>query len=168
MLEKFYPDYIFDSVFDISIDFLKSIDVKGIIFDIDNTLEPYENSDPSIETLSWLDLIADAGISASIVSNNNKVRVNTFNRTLGYPAYSMAMKPFKRDILKAIKEMGTDARNTVFIGDQMLTDVLGAHRAGIKAILVQPIKDKKGLFTRFKRKIERYIIKRVEKRMSKI
>ena len=164
MLKKLYPDYKFDSVLDISVDFLLSIGVKGIIFDIDNTLEPYENPLPTEKTVQWLNSIKEAGLSCAIVSNNNKSRVDNFNSVLGYPAHSMAMKPFKGNVIRAMSEMDVEKDGAIFVGDQMLTDVLAAHNAGIKAILVKPIKDKTDPFTLFKRSIENWIIRRVEKK----
>ena len=164
MLEKFYPDAQFDSVFDISISYLKSLGIKGIIFDIDNTLEPYENEKPSVETLNWLSLLDSSGIRVAFVSNNNKSRVEKFNGELRYPAYHTAMKPFKKNVLKAMADIGTNAENTMLVGDQMLTDVLAAHNAKIFAVLVKPIRDKTGLFTRSKRWIESLIIKRLIKK----
>ena len=35
--------------------------------------------------------------------------------------------------------LGTDTKNTVFIGDQLFTDIYGAKRAGIHTTLVKPI-----------------------------
>ena len=148
------PDYIFDKFDDASVEFLLKLGIKGVILDIDNTLEPYENDLPGEHVLLWLNSLYDAGIKTAIVSNNNKERVDLFNREISMPAYHKASKPFRKNIIKAMNSIGTQKYETVFIGDQILTDVWGAHNAGIKAILVSPIKDKTDLFTRFKRLVE--------------
>ena len=93
------PDYLVHSVFDIDIDFLKKNNASAVIFDIDNTLEPYENPTPSAPLLAWFDSLANAGIKAAFVSNNNATRVELFNKNLGFPAYFKAGKPFKKKII---------------------------------------------------------------------
>ena len=156
----FVPEYYFETFDVASADFLKSIGVKGIVLDVDNTLEPYENPKPTQKVLDWIDSLKRAGISAAIVSNNNAKRINLFNQDIKLIAYSKASKPFKKNILAAMRDMGTDKTNTVLMGDQVFTDVWAAHNTGIKAILVPPIKDKRDAFTKFKRLLEKPILKK--------
>lgn len=163
----FVPEYRFDTFDMASADFLSKIGVKGIILDIDNTLEPYENSKPGEHVTLWLDSLREKGIKAAIVSNNGKERVELFNKDLGLPAYYKAKKPFKKNLFRAMADMETNPQETILMGDQVFTDVWAAHNAGIKAILVPPIKDKRDVFTRFKRLLERPIIKKYEKRKNK-
>ena len=160
---SFVPDYYFDSYKYADARFLSSIGVKGIVLDVDNTLEPYENAKPSAEVVAWLNSLKSAGISASIVSNNNRKRITVFNAKLCLPAFFKAKKPFKKNVLNAMREMGTDKSNTVLMGDQVFTDVWAAHNTGIRAILVPPIKDKTDVFTRFKRLLEKPILKKYKK-----
>ena len=82
------------------------------------------------------------------------------------PAYSKGGKPFKKNLLRAMSDMGTDISNTVLMGDQVFTDVWAAHNAGIKAILVPPIKDKRDPFTKFKRLLEKPFLKKYEGRRN--
>ena len=157
------PEYRFEKFDDISGQFLLSIGVRGVLLDIDNTMEPYEHSLPGEHVLKWLNSLHNAGIKTAIVSNNDRARVNLFNKDLGMPAYAKAGKPFKKNLVNAMNDIETDKEHTIFIGDQILTDVWAAHNAGIRAILVPPINDKKDLFTRFKRLLERPILKKYEK-----
>ena len=163
----FVPEYRFDSFDMASAEFLSSIGVSGIILDIDNTLEPYENPTPSEKVLAWFHTLSEKGIKAAFVSNNGKERVELFNRELKLPAYHKAKKPLKKNLLRAMADMGTDKTNTALMGDQVFTDVWAAHNVGITAILVPPIKDKTDFFTRFKRFLERGVIKKYEKRNKK-
>lgn len=163
----FVPEYIFNTFDDASPDFLSSLGIKGIILDIDNTLEPYENALPGEKVIAWLKSLSLKGISAAIVSNNNRERVELFNSGLNLPAYYKAKKPFKKNLINAMMDMGTTRDNTILMGDQVFTDVWAAHNVGIKAILVPPIKDKRDAFTRFKRLLERGVIKKYEKRNTK-
>ncbi len=158
------PDYCFSSFEIASAQFLSSIGVKGVILDVDNTLEPYENPYPTDKVIEWLKSLNAKGIKAAIVSNNEKERIDKFNEKLLLPAYSKAKKPFKKYIILAMQEMKISSSEAIFIGDQILTDVWAARNAKIRAILVPPIKDKTDFFTRFKRKLEKPILKRYKKK----
>ena len=160
----FVPEYMFKTFDMATAEFLSSIGIKGIILDIDNTLEPYEHPLPGEHVIAWLNSLKDAGIKASIVSNNGRSRVELFNSKLGIPAYCKAKKPFKKNLLNAMRDMGTSHGETLLMGDQVFTDVWAAHNTGIRAILVPPINDKKDLFTKFKRLLERPVIRKYEKR----
>ena len=162
------PDYIFDPFDACCVDFLKKIGVSGIVLDIDNTLEPYENPSPGPKVVEWLDSLLANGIKAAIVSNNDLSRVEKFNRSLGLPAYAKGAKPFKKNVLRAIKDMGIDKSSAILMGDQIFTDVWAAKNAGIPAILVSPIRDKRDVFTRFKRLLERPIVKKYYRKRDKI
>ena len=166
-MKYFVPEYCFDTFDMASAEFLLSIGVKGIILDVDNTLEPYENALPGEHVKSWLKSLRDAGIGAAIVSNNNAARIDLFNSELGLPAYSKAKKPFKKNILKAIADLGISPDESIFMGDQVFTDVWAAHNAGIRAILVPPIKDKRDILTRFKRWLEIPVLNYYKKRTEK-
>lgn len=163
----FVPEYYFKTFDEASADFLVSIGVKGIVLDVDNTLEPYEHPTPGAHVVSWLESLKAAGIGAAIVSNNGGDRINLFNKELGLPAYYKAKKPFKKNVLNAMADMGTDKSNTILMGDQVFTDVWAAHNTGIRAILVPPIKDKTDVFTKFKRLLEKPILKKYRKRNNK-
>ena len=164
---KLVPDYYFETFDLCTAEFLQSIGVAGIILDVDNTLEPYENMHPSDKVVAWLESLKAAGINAAIVSNNNCYRIHLFNKKINLPAYSKAAKPFNKYMLKAMADMGTDATNTVMIGDQIFTDVLAARNAGVRAILVPPIKDKRDVFTQFKRLLEKPIMMYYKKMAEK-
>ena len=157
------PEYRFERFNDVTVEFLLSIGVKGVLLDIDNTMEPYEHPVPGDHVVAWLDSLHNAGIKTAIVSNNDWERVKLFNKDLAMPAYAKAGKPFKKNLVNAMHDIETDREHTIFIGDQILTDVWAAHNAGIKAILVPPINDKKDLFTKFKRLLERPILRKYEK-----
>ena len=161
------PEYRFETFDMATADFLLSIGVKGVLLDIDNTLEPYEHPLPGEHVINWLRSLSEAGIKTAIVSNNNHTRVDLFNKDIGMPAYAKAGKPFKKNLLHAMADIGTSKDNTVFIGDQILTDVWAAHNTGIRAILVSPINDRRDPLTKFKRVLEKPILKKYEKGRNK-
>ena len=167
MCFSFVPEYRFNTFDEVTAEFLTSIGVKGVLLDIDNTLEPYEHPVPGEHVLAWLSSLKAAGISTAIVSNNGSARVELFNKEIKMPAFSRAKKPFKKNLVRAMNMIGSEKSNTVLMGDQVFTDVWAAHNAGIRAILVPPIKDKRDIFTRFKRWLEKPVLKKYERRNKK-
>ncbi len=167
MAFRLMPDFWFDTFDKASVDFLKSLGVRGLLLDIDNTLEPYENESPSLAVTQWLESLRENGISCAFVSNNGRERVELFNKELCLPAYFKAKKPLRKNLRRAMRDMGTDKSNTYMMGDQIFTDVLAARFVGIGAILVNPIKDKTDALTRFKRWLERPILKKYERKWGK-
>lgn len=168
MMKKLIPDYYFDSIFDVDIDELEKLGVKGLIIDIDNTLVPYEIAEPTSEVREWLDKIVKRGLQIALVSNNNLSRVTIFNNTLGHYAFHSSKKPLKKSCKKAMEAMKTIPENTVIIGDQIFTDIFVGRRCKLKlAILVKPIKSRSGPFTKVKRILEKPIINGYNKRHKK-
>ena len=161
---RFVPEYRFETFDCASAEFLRSIGVKGIVLDVDNTLEPYENPKPTEKVLCWLEALDKAGIKAAIVSNNSADRIDLFNAELGLPAFSKAGKPKKKNVLRALEILGVEKGEAILMGDQVFTDVWAAHNAGIRAILVPPIRDKRDLLTRFKRLLEKTILRKYNRK----
>lgn len=157
------PEYRFERFNDVTAEFLISLGIKGVLLDIDNTIEPYEHPLPGEHVIAWLNSLYAVGIKTAIVSNNDRERVELFNRDIGMPAYYKAGKPFKKNLLRAMQDIGTEKGNTLFIGDQILTDVWAAHNAGIRAVVVPPINDRRDALTRFKRLLEKPILRKYEK-----
>lgn len=163
MAFTFVPEYRFSTFDKADAAFLAKIGVKGIILDIDNTLEPYEHPLPGEHVVSWLKALAEMGIKAAIVSNNDRERVELFNKELKLPAYYKAGKPFKKNVLNAMRDMGTNREDTILMGDQVFTDVWAAHNAKIRAILVPPINDRRDFITKFKRVLEVPVLRKYER-----
>lgn len=161
------PDYLFSKFDDITPEFLRGIGCTALVIDIDNTLAPYEQAEPDGRIAGWFEALKSAGIQAALISNNEKARVRDFNRTLGLPAYYKCRKPSTKYLRIAIEEMGADTAGTVLLGDQLLTDVFAAKRLGLRAIVVKPIKDKKTFFFRFKRGLEKPLMRRFHRRERK-
>ena len=161
------PDFMFDTFDKVTVDFLVQHNIRAVVLDIDNTLEPYEHAHPGEHVKKWLADLRAAGIGAAFVSNNNKERVELFNKELGLPAFYKAGKPFKKNVLRAMKIMGADNKSTLLMGDQVFTDVWAARNAGVISVLVPPINDKKDPFTKFKRILEKPIVNRYKRRGDK-
>ena len=164
MKNPLLPDYMFRTFDEITPAFLTSLGVKAILADIDNTLAPYEQPEPDERIKGWIASLAEAGIGIAFVSNNDWERVNRFNATLGVPAYAKSGKPFKKNLVRAMNDLGGTLETTVMLGDQLLTDALAGHNLGVKCLIVPPIRDKKNAFFRFKRWLEKPVVKKFKKR----
>lgn len=158
MLEWVFPKKYYKSIYDISLDELRNKNIRGIIFDIDNTLEPYFVKYPTKETINFLNNLKKEKFKVSLVSNNKGERVKIFNSKLDFPAVSRAAKPSLRGLKKAMKLMNTNIRTTAFVGDQLFTDMLAGNRMGIYTILVNPISTKDEWTVKLKRGIEKKVL----------
>ena len=161
------PDFCFDTYDCVTPDFLAAHGIRALLIDIDNTLAPYEQPEPDEKIFAWFASLEAAGIKAALISNNHPPRVELFNRDLNLPAYPDSGKPKSRSLLAAMKEMGVTFEETAGLGDQLFTDTWAVHRLGMLSIIVPPIKDKKTLFFRFKRWLERPFMRRYRKLQEK-
>lgn len=137
---------------------LKAKGIKGIITDLDNTLVAWDCPSATPQLVSWFKELQRQGILVTIVSNNNEKRVKAFSNPLGIPFIFEARKPLTKAFKRALRNMGLKKDEVVMIGDQLLTDVLGGNRIGLHTILVVPVAQTDGLFTKINRKVERRIL----------
>ena len=167
MKDFFTPDYMFASFSEVTPAFLQSIGVRALLIDIDNTLAPYEQADPDERIMTWFAELEKNGIQAALVSNNHAPRVERFGKPLferfGIFAYPNSCKPFGGTLECAMEAMKVTPTETAMLGDQILTDCFAGKHIGLRAIIVPPIKDKTGLFFRFKRLLERPAIRKYAK-----
>ena len=167
MKDHLTPTYMFGHYYEITPDFLRSIGVRALLIDIDNTLAPYEQPEPDDRIRAWFKALQDNGIRAALVSNNHRPRVEQFNRTLGLTAFWDSGKPKKKTLLLAMKTLGVSKNETAMLGDQLLTDAYAGKHIGLRTLIVPPIRDKKSLFVRAKRRIERPYIRKYHKLHAK-
>lgn len=146
------------SIFAIDLDKLKQQGVRAIMLDLDNTLVRWNHPDPTPGLLEWLERVREKGMKACIVSNNNSARVGEFARKVGIPFVAGAVKPRRKGFRQAMELLGVTADQTVMVGDQIFTDVLGGNRTGAYTILVVPIDPSEFIGTRIVRKIERGVL----------
>ena len=163
-MSLFAPNHTFLCYRDVSAEFLREQGIDALLLDIDNTLAPYEQPTPDPKICAWLQSLADAGVRVAFLSNNHAERVELFNKDLGLPMRYDAYKPLPRQAKRMLKRLGVKRRRAALMGDQIFTDVLCAHLAGMRAFLVPPIVDRTDRGTRFKRYLERGILRRYHKR----
>jgi hypothetical protein len=130
---------------------------RGIIFDIDNTLVPH-GAPADERAISLFRRLKALGYSCVLLSNNKEPRVKMFNDAVQVQYIFKADKPKPRGYRRAMELMGTDTTNTLFVGDQIFTDVCGANLAGIRTFLVKPIHPKEEIQIVLKRLLEKPIL----------
>ena len=162
LFKRFYPDMKLNSVYEVDFDRLYKKGIRGLIFDIDNTLVPHgADADERIEKL--FGELKKMGFKTFLLSNNKLERVKRFNANIRSLYIYKAGKPNAVNYIKAMRMMGTGKENTVFIGDQLFTDIWGAKKAGISTILLNPIDKKEEIQIVLKRYLEKIVLNIYEK-----
>lgn len=150
------PDKMFNNIYEITPDLLKQDGITTVIFDLDNTVAPYSVAYPTEKMAQYLFSLRDNGINVAFASNNNGKRIEKFNRPLGFFTVCKAKKPSRRAVRRIMREFGATKAETLVVGDQLFTDCLCAHRAGIRAYIVNPIDPQdEGWFVKLKRWFEK-------------
>ena len=158
MLRDYYPYEYGESVFDIDYGKLYEKGIRGIIFDLDNTLVPHgADSNPRIDEL--FREIRATGFNTVLLTDNDEERVLRFIKNIDTPYVCDAEKPNPNGFLKAEEILGVKRDEIVVVGDSVFTDIKGANKMGMKSILVKYI----GFYTEkkigIKRRIEKVILK---------
>ncbi|MEE3467857.1 MAG: YqeG family HAD IIIA-type phosphatase [Eubacterium sp.] len=157
MFEKYFPDETVGSTYEIDYEKLYEEGYRGLLFDIDNTLVKHgEMADERAKELFLR--LRKIGFECCLISNNKKRRVNMFNEDIGVHSIFNAHKPAAKGYYYAMELMNTNLNNTVFIGDQLFTDIFGAKRIGMKNYLVSPINKREEIQIVIKRKLENVVL----------
>ncbi|MCI8727215.1 MAG: YqeG family HAD IIIA-type phosphatase [Hungatella sp.] len=157
MLEIFYPKRMAESAYEIPYKKLYDSGIRGVIFDIDNTLVPH--GAPADQRA--LSLFADfhrMGMKTCLLSNNKEPRVASFAAQVDSPYIYKGGKPSVKGYQESMKKMGTTVSDTIFVGDQLFTDVYGANRTGLYSYLVKPIHPKEEIQIVLKRYLEAIVL----------
>ena len=166
MFDMFFPDRYVASTYVIDFEQLYEEGYRGLIFDIDNTLVPH-GAPADKRATALFDRLKRIGFRCCLISNNQEPRVKMFNQDIGVDYVYNAHKPSTKNYVRAMEIMGTDKENSLFIGDQLFTDVWGAKRAGIRNILVRPIHPKEEIQIVLKRYLERIVLHFYKKSLKK-
>lgn len=152
-LSCFYPDVYLDSTYEIDFEALYRQGFRGVIFDIDNTLVPH-GAPADVRSIDLFERLRNIGFESVLLSNNKEPRVKMFSDKVHSCYIYKAGKPGKKGYLRAMELMKTEPATTLFVGDQLFTDVWGAKRTGILTYLVKPIHPKEEIQIVLKRRLE--------------
>ncbi len=157
MFKKFYPGAYSKSVFDIDYKKLYNNGLRGIIFDIDNTLV-HHGDDSNEKVDKFFKEVQNIGFKTILLSNNDKERVERFIRNIDTPYICDAEKPESAGYLKAVDMLGLEKNDVVYIGDQMFVDIYGANKCLIPNIMVHYIEAPNEKRIGIKRYLEKFVL----------
>ena len=157
MHRYFYPDKWVRSAYEIPYERLYESGIRGIIFDIDNTLVPH-GAPADKRSLALFERFRHIGMKTCLLSNNKEPRVKPFAEQVDSCYICKAGKPGVKGYERAMALMGTDRQTTVFVGDQIFTDIYGANRAGIRTYLTEPIDPHEEIQIVLKRYLEAVVL----------
>ncbi len=164
MIDKFVPDMHAQSIYRIDYESLKKKKIKLLIFDLDNTIAPANIDLPSKEAINLMYDLKDMGFKIVLMTNSTRKRVEAFKNTLEIDTCASSKKPLSKNYKKILKLYKVEPEEVAAIGDQLLTDVLGANRMGLTSILVNPVSKYDLKVTKLNRHIENKLFKMMEKR----
>jgi HAD superfamily phosphatase (TIGR01668 family) len=160
MLKPLIPDESHTSIYHIDLDCLYLMGYRNILIDVDNTIVPWNSNEINPELKEWVEKCNKIGFSIYLFSNNNSFRVEKLSKSLNISAIPKGGKPFTLAFKRALKYTDGRPDNTVMIGDQIFTDILGGNLLNLYTILVDPISDKEFWGTKINRLLERLLTNR--------
>ncbi|MHB0999313.1 MAG: YqeG family HAD IIIA-type phosphatase [Armatimonadota bacterium] len=159
------PGEFVESVTDINVSELKSSGIHALLVDLDNTLVPWQGYNVPSEIISWIKDVNDQGIKICLVSNTFTTgRLNKLSSMLNVEFAVHAQKPRRAGFREALELLKVEAHESVVIGDQIFTDILGGNRLGIHTILVSPMHKREFFGTKISRFFERILLRSFEQK----
>ncbi len=159
MLKFLYPHEYISSVFEMTADKIKALDIDTVVFDIDNTLVPYWIKVPDERLKAYFSSLNQAGIKTAVLSNSKEERSKVFCASVNMPYIYRAGKPGIKGFKRLMDKIGSEPKRSMIMGDQIFTDVWCGNRAGAYSVLVKQVSPKDELITAPKRPFEKIVIK---------
>lgn len=153
------PHLILNSLHDLEHYKLRQLGIKGIIFDLDNTIIPWDSQQMSPEIIKLLEDLITEGFQICLLSNNMDKRVKSIAAIFGIPFISRAYKPAKSGFRHAVAAMDLPLNQVAVVGDQLFTDILGGNRIGLVTIWVRPLCAQEFIGTKITRSFEKLAVR---------
>lgn len=161
-LDLYIPNIYCKSIYTINYKKLKKNGIKCLLFDLENTIVPYKAIEPDVR-IKELFSVLEHDFKIIIISNASKNKVRPFKEILNVDAAYRSWKPYKNKYKQILTRYKYQENEVACIGDQILTDVLGANKMGLTSILVNKMSRYETLPTRINRALETIILKRLAK-----
>lgn len=159
MLRLLVPCVAVNTLYDINLDMLKQRGISGIVFDLDNTIIPWNSPELCPDIQFWLNQLNGQGFKICLVSNNGKRRVREIATQCGAPFVARALKPSRAGFRQAVHTMGLTPAEVAVVGDQLFTDILGGNRLGLFTIWVKPLASQEFIGTKITRQLEKLAVR---------
>lgn len=161
MKEFLKPTWYIQTIYTVHAQDLLDLGIKGMMIDLDNTLLAWNELDANSQLIEWIQEIKDAGIKICLLSNNRSHRVARVADAIDLNYIANALKPFPHSFKRVISSWSLLPEEIVVVGDQMVTDVIGAKCMGLKVILVKPLVEHDNIYTRINRLIEKALLRKI-------
>lgn len=162
-MKCFIPDMYKENIYKIDYVKLKKRGIKCLLFDLDNTLVSYQEKEPNKKLKEFITFLGE-DFKVMILSNGVKERVRPFKEKLNIDASHSSKKPLKRKYKKILSMYDFKANEIACIGDQVMTDVLGANSVGMISILINRVGVDEPVWTKSNRVFERIVLKKLNKK----
>ncbi len=157
-VRRFAPAHAAESLPAIDLQRLYDGGKRLILLDVDNTLVQWKTEEFSPEVVAWVERAKAMGFGLCIISNTHRLdRLERLKTKLGVETVRGRFKPSTAMFRLALIKFKRKPEEAVMVGDQMMTDVLGANRSGIDAIWVRKMEGKEFGGTKINRQIERFL-----------
>lgn len=166
-MKIFTPNLMVRDLFALPLKELKAKGIKYLLFDVDNTIVPYNSQGLTEDTAAWFKTAKSFGFTMGILSNNKAERLAPLAEKLDIPFIERSKKPTSRGAKRAMRLFNATPAETALIGDQLITDILCGNRMGFYTIVVEPINKNELWITRFNRNFERMIYRSIKKKQEK-
>lgn len=163
-ISSIIPDSYYKNVYDIDYSNLKNQNIDTLLFDIDNTITKVDDLNIPAKTKELFENLKNQNFKILLLSNNHKERVIPVAQALNIKALSDAGKPDSAAYDKALDLLKSKKENTIAIGDQLLSDIAGAKKYGLKAILVDQLSKENNVQTGMAQKLQTYMVKKLTKK----
>ncbi|HHW70033.1 MAG TPA: YqeG family HAD IIIA-type phosphatase [Clostridiales bacterium] len=155
------PTMKYKDIYSIDFTYLHVMGYRNIILDVDNTLVIWDMYEINPKLFNQIQYIKDMGFKICLLSNNNnKKQISELADQLLVLTVFKGKKPFSRSFNHALEALEADIENTLVIGDQIFTDILGGNMMGLTTILVDPLSKKEFITTKFMRLLEKTLMGR--------
>lgn len=158
------PDSYYKNIYEIDYQKLKENNIDTLLFDIDNTIAKVDSKTIPEETIKLFKTLKNQNFKILLLSNNHYERVKPAGEILKVKALSDAGKPAYKTYTNALKIINSKKENTAAIGDQLISDIIGAKKYGIKAILVDQLSKENNIQTGLAQKLQKHIVKKLTKK----
>ena len=161
---RYIPTYYANNIYEVDIAFYEAENITTLLIDLDNTLDSFKAKTPSEKARSLIENLHQYGYNIIIISNNKGNRVKTYADALDLTYLGNARKPFAYKIKKILAENDIDKEKTLLIGDQLMTDVRAAKRAGIRVMLTEKLVKEDQWTTHINRLFDRPIRRKLKRK----
>lgn len=153
------PNLVIKSLQEINICNIKESGIGGFIFDLDNTIIPWDSPTMHPDNVEWIHTLIRNGFKVCLLSNNISSRVSSIATEFNIPFVSRAYKPAKTGFRRAASLMQLKPAEVAVVGDQLFTDILGGNRLGMYTIWVSPLSSHEFIGTKLTRQLEKITVR---------